>query len=108
METKAHLCSFLKTEGGRCECVYGTKGAVDRKSLGTTGLASSDCWSGGHFLVVLVRFVRKPYGRPQKNNNWNKFHCHDHEDYVLSNRISAKLLGIREESFSSIYGVWTY
>jgi hypothetical protein len=37
VETKAHLC-FLKEVGGRCGCVYGTKGAVDRKSLGTTGL----------------------------------------------------------------------
>ena len=34
METKAHLC-FLKKTGGRCGCVYWTKGAVDRKSLGT-------------------------------------------------------------------------
>jgi hypothetical protein len=37
VETKAHLC-FLKKVGGRSGCVYGTKGAVDRKSLGTTGL----------------------------------------------------------------------
>jgi hypothetical protein len=29
VETKAHLC-FLKTVGGRCGCVYGTEGAVDR------------------------------------------------------------------------------
>jgi hypothetical protein len=29
---------FSKKLGGRCGCVYGTKGAVDRKSLGTTGL----------------------------------------------------------------------
>jgi hypothetical protein len=29
---------FKKKVGGRCGCVYGTKGAVDRKSLGTTGL----------------------------------------------------------------------
>jgi hypothetical protein len=29
---------FLKKAGGRCGCVYGTKGAVDRKSLGTTAL----------------------------------------------------------------------
>jgi hypothetical protein len=37
VETKAHVC-FLKNVGGggRCGCVYGTKGAVDRKSLGTT------------------------------------------------------------------------
>jgi hypothetical protein len=38
METKGHLC-FLKKAGGRCGSVYGTKGAVDRKSLGTTALA---------------------------------------------------------------------
>jgi hypothetical protein len=37
MQTKAHLC-FLKKVGGCCGCVYGTKGAVDRKRLGTTGL----------------------------------------------------------------------
>jgi hypothetical protein len=37
VETKAHLC-FLKNVGGRCGCVYGTKGAVDRKSLGTAVL----------------------------------------------------------------------
>ena len=37
METKAHLC-FLKKVGGRCGCVYGTKGAADRKSLGTAGV----------------------------------------------------------------------
>jgi hypothetical protein len=30
---------FLKNVGGRCGCVYGTKGAVDRKKvLETTGL----------------------------------------------------------------------
>jgi hypothetical protein len=38
VETKAHLC-FLKKVGGRCGCVYGTEGAVDRKSLVTTGVA---------------------------------------------------------------------
>jgi hypothetical protein len=32
---------FFKKVGGRCGCVYGTKGAVDRKSLGTTGLDQS-------------------------------------------------------------------
>jgi hypothetical protein len=37
VETKAHLC-FLKKVGGRCGCVYGTEGAVDRKLLGTAGL----------------------------------------------------------------------
>jgi hypothetical protein len=37
VETKAHL-RFLKKIGGRCGCVYGTKGAVARKSLGTAGL----------------------------------------------------------------------
>jgi hypothetical protein len=37
VETKANLC-FLKKVGGRCGLVYGTKGAVDRKSLGTAGL----------------------------------------------------------------------
>jgi hypothetical protein len=34
-----HLC-FLKKVGGRCGYVYGAKGAVDRKSLGTTVLES--------------------------------------------------------------------
>jgi hypothetical protein len=29
---------FFKKVGGRCGCVYGTKGAVDRKSLRTTAL----------------------------------------------------------------------
>jgi hypothetical protein len=29
---------FLKKVGGRCVCVYGAKGAVDRKSLGTAAL----------------------------------------------------------------------
>jgi hypothetical protein len=29
---------FCKKGRGRCSCVYGTKGAVDRQSLGTTGL----------------------------------------------------------------------
>jgi hypothetical protein len=29
---------FFKKAGGRCGCVYGTKGAVDQKSLGTTAL----------------------------------------------------------------------
>jgi hypothetical protein len=29
---------FFKKIGGRCGRVYGTKGAVDRKSSGTTGL----------------------------------------------------------------------
>jgi hypothetical protein len=29
---------FFKKVGGRCGCVYETKGAVDRKSLGTTAL----------------------------------------------------------------------
>jgi hypothetical protein len=37
VETKAHLC-FLKKVRGRCGSVYGNKGAVDRKSLGTTDL----------------------------------------------------------------------
>jgi hypothetical protein len=37
VETKAHLC-FLKKGRGRCGCVYGTKRAVDRKSLGTTDI----------------------------------------------------------------------
>jgi hypothetical protein len=37
VETKGHLC-FLKKVRGRCGSVYGTKGAVDRKGLGTTGL----------------------------------------------------------------------
>jgi hypothetical protein len=37
VETKAHLC-FLKKVGGCCGCVYGTKGAGDQKSLGTTAL----------------------------------------------------------------------
>jgi hypothetical protein len=40
VETKAHLC-FLKKAGGRCGSVYGTKGVVDRKSLGNTGLADT-------------------------------------------------------------------
>jgi hypothetical protein len=40
VETKAHLC-FLKKVRGRCGSVYGTKGAVDRKSLGTTDLQHS-------------------------------------------------------------------
>jgi hypothetical protein len=39
VETKAHLC-FLKKEGGRCGCVYGNKGALDRKSFGTTDVES--------------------------------------------------------------------
>jgi hypothetical protein len=38
VETKAHLCFFKKWWGGRCGCVYGAKGAVDRKCLGTTAL----------------------------------------------------------------------
>jgi hypothetical protein len=42
VETKAHLC-FLKKVGGPCGCAYGTKGAVDRKSLGTTVLETADC-----------------------------------------------------------------
>jgi hypothetical protein len=42
METKAHLC-FLKKVGGRCGCVYGTEGAVDRKSLGTAVLDDGQC-----------------------------------------------------------------
>jgi hypothetical protein len=29
---------FFKKVRGRCGCVYGTKGAVDRKNLGTTAL----------------------------------------------------------------------
>jgi hypothetical protein len=29
---------FFKKGRGRCGCVYGTKGAVDRKSLGTTDI----------------------------------------------------------------------
>jgi hypothetical protein len=29
---------FFKKVGGRCGCVYGTKGAVDRKRLGTAAL----------------------------------------------------------------------
>jgi hypothetical protein len=29
---------FFKNGRGRCGCVYGTKGAVDRKSLGTAYL----------------------------------------------------------------------
>jgi hypothetical protein len=37
VETKAHLC-FSKKVRGRCGSVYGTNGAVDRKSLGTAGL----------------------------------------------------------------------
>jgi hypothetical protein len=37
VETKAHLC-FLRKVGGRCGCVYGTEGAVVRKSFGTAGL----------------------------------------------------------------------
>jgi hypothetical protein len=41
VETKAHLC-FLKKVGGRCGCVYGTKGAVDQKSLGTTDVDVTD------------------------------------------------------------------
>jgi hypothetical protein len=32
---------FFKKGRGRCGCVYGTKGAVDRKSLGTTVLICS-------------------------------------------------------------------
>jgi hypothetical protein len=38
VETQAHLY-FLKKVGGRCGCVYGTKGAVDRKNLETTDLS---------------------------------------------------------------------
>jgi hypothetical protein len=41
VETKAHLC-FLKKVRGRCGSVYGTKGAVDRKSLGTAGIEYKD------------------------------------------------------------------
>jgi hypothetical protein len=31
---------FFKKYRGRCGCVYGTKGAVDLKSLGITGVDS--------------------------------------------------------------------
>jgi hypothetical protein len=37
VETKENLC-FLKKIRGRCGSVYGTKGAVNRKSLGSTDL----------------------------------------------------------------------
>jgi hypothetical protein len=52
--------SFLNGRG-RCGCVYGTKGAVDRKSLGTTALSHSTfCVSfyipkSQHLLVSHVR-----------------------------------------------------
>ena len=36
---------FLKKGRGRCRCVYGTEGAVDRKSLGTADV--------GHVQVCL-------------------------------------------------------
>jgi hypothetical protein len=36
---------FFKKGRGRCGCVYGAKGAVDRKSLGTTGLKQVACVS---------------------------------------------------------------
>jgi hypothetical protein len=50
-----HLC-FLKKVGGRCGCVYGTKGAVDRKSLGTTGVERHRCSSffGSLHMVFAV------------------------------------------------------
>jgi hypothetical protein len=54
VETKVHLC-FLKKVGGRCGCVYGTKGAVDRKSLETTGLDVS--YSPGMKYAILSRIL---------------------------------------------------
>jgi hypothetical protein len=39
---------FFKWVGGRCGCVYGTKGAVDRKSLGTAGV---------HHILIASRIV---------------------------------------------------
>jgi hypothetical protein len=49
VETKAHLWFFLNKVGGRCGCVYGTKGAVDRKSMGTAALIG---------LLLLLQSVR--------------------------------------------------
>jgi hypothetical protein len=38
MGNKSAFMFFFKKVGGRCGCVYGTKGAVDRKSLETAVL----------------------------------------------------------------------
>jgi hypothetical protein len=38
---------FKKKVGGRCGCVCGTKGAVDRKCLGTSDLGCDAVWAGG-------------------------------------------------------------
>jgi hypothetical protein len=45
VETKAHLCFFKNGRGGRGGCVYGTKGAVDRKSLGATAVDKGVAWT---------------------------------------------------------------
>jgi hypothetical protein len=70
VETKALSC-FLKKIGGRCGCVYGTKGAVGRKSLGTAGVdhaGASTLLGGCPWLRADWSFSGFKY--PNYNTSW--------------------------------------